>query len=185
MTLQAATCSLLEVSCAAPFLHGSITGELTKGFSISKEGSKASPHYRCSLLLALGFRPASLSTYLPSLLPLLLLVSKVGQSRNILCSKAQRERATSEPSSPVYASWAVHCNDRNRWALLPDLESRLSRKGCGRRWINTRAVLGIPTAPRMESDSSSPSLSPSSSSSHTDTGQRYSAHQPSCELFGK
>lgn len=109
----------------------------------------------------------------------------MGQSRNIICSKAQCEWATSELSSSAYASRAAPCDDRYRRALLLGLE-----KGCPGEAVVAgggapEQCCKSPQLPGVNSDSGSLSLLPSSSSSHTDTGQHCSAYQPSCELFGK
>lgn len=145
VTLRAATCSLLEVSCVAwkpcwrahqEFLH-------------LKGGLQSISPPKMFHLAFIWFQ-ASMSLHIPCRPPLLLLVSKTGQSRNLICSKAQYERATSEQSSSAYVSWAVHPTDRYRPALLPGLERGGSGKGCGSRWVNTRAILQIPTASRSE-----------------------------------
>lgn len=110
-------------------------------------------------------------------------MSKTGQSRNII-SKAQCEWATSELSSSAYAPRAAPCDDRYRRALLLGL-----KKGCP----GKAAVAGggapeqcfkSPQLPGVNSDSCSLSLLPSSSSSHTDTGQHCSRISPAVSFWG-
>lgn len=94
--------------------------------------------------------------------PILLLVSKVGQSRNIICSKAQHKQATSELLSSELSS-------------SPQRQVRMGlEKGCPGRavlaggWMPEQ-YLQMPQLPGVKIDASSPSLLLSPSSPDTDT----------------